>query len=60
MCFLGMMFWFSYSAMLISILTAKADKHPFSNLEELLHFTDYRIVTQSGSANIDVFKVISH
>ncbi len=55
----GMMFWFAYSATLISILAAKSDKFPFTTLTEMISNTNYKVVTQSGSANFDVFKVFS-
>ncbi len=49
--------WCSYSAVLTSYLTATIERPPFTSLEDMLHRTNYRIITKGGGFYETLFKV---
>ncbi len=53
----GVMISCSYSACLMSFLTVKLDKLPFTDMKSLLKNSNHRVLTVRGSFYEDVFKV---
>ena len=52
----GALIFEAYNAGLISFLTTETYEFPIKNLEELAHDSEYMLLVEKGTANIDYFK----
>ena len=52
----GSLIFEAYNAGLISFLTTETYEFPIKNLEELAHDSEYMLLVEKGTANIDYFK----
>ena len=55
-CLCGSLIFEAYNAGLISFLTTETYEFPIKNLEDLVEDSEFTLLIESGTANIDYFK----
>lgn len=56
---LGALTYWSYNAILVSLVTVDKFSYPITKLEDLLEDSSYHLLVEAGSAYVDYFKLAS-
>ena len=54
--FVGIILYYHWEAMVVSYLSTRIISLPFKGIQDLVTDSDYKLLTQPGSANSDAFK----